>query len=488
MPCPLGSHMRRHESPRHGAQHEPAPNDPARRHLRACTAGGRARRRGRARHRRLRHLRQPHPPVRVRAERLDQRPELPRARQRARPDHRQHRTAHWNSRFPKRPIRKNIKGLPAFTTVRGGAYFFLPGINALRYLASLRGADQAKDNRPWARLAAARTYNQSHVPRHYTPGGRRISIYWTWSYPWEAQRDPTEMDNRFSTMTEVRNALWPGYETPEYDAANFLQGIAGTLEFFHRSTLAFQELAGEAHRPSRRRLPAHRPGGLPAADRRADPRRHRHPDGVRPRPPPVGTRGGSRRKSAPFGDWLQREGTCLLLGPPPRRRLHRRLRTASNGIPPSRRPARPAPAAVRSIHPLPDERPSTCPCTTVGAASGRRRGHRGDRAADRDSAIWTRLRLLDNVTDLQLPPASAALRTHRAESDIRACARRAARSTRTGPHPFTAAGNTEFNCADLDAARPAVAPATSCSSTPRTSPRCSAAPKASRTSGITSQR
>jgi len=39
--------------------------------------------------------------------------------------------------IPKRPIRKKIKGLPAFTTIRGGAYFFLPGINALRYLESL---------------------------------------------------------------------------------------------------------------------------------------------------------------------------------------------------------------------------------------------------------------------------------------------------------------------------------------------------------------
>ena len=54
------------------------------------------------------------------------------------------------------------------------------------------------------------------------------------------------MYNRFSTMTEVRNAVWPSYETPEYDAAHFLQGIAGTLELFHRSTLAFQQLAGEA--------------------------------------------------------------------------------------------------------------------------------------------------------------------------------------------------------------------------------------------------
>jgi deferrochelatase/peroxidase EfeB len=39
--------------------------------------------------------------------------------------------------IPKRPIRRKIKGLPAFTTIRGGAYFFLPGIRALRYLAGL---------------------------------------------------------------------------------------------------------------------------------------------------------------------------------------------------------------------------------------------------------------------------------------------------------------------------------------------------------------
>lgn len=38
---------------------------------------------------------------------------------------------------PKRPIRKVYKGLPAFTTLKGGAYFFLPGIKALRYLATL---------------------------------------------------------------------------------------------------------------------------------------------------------------------------------------------------------------------------------------------------------------------------------------------------------------------------------------------------------------
>ncbi|KLI07123.1 hypothetical protein ACT17_05725 [Mycolicibacterium conceptionense] len=93
-------------------------------------------------------------------------------------------------------------------------------------------------------MTGARTYNQTHVPRRHD-GRRRITIYWTWSYPWEAQRSPAALENRFSTMTEVRNALWPAYETPDYSEAAFLQGIAGTLELFHRSTLAFQELAGE---------------------------------------------------------------------------------------------------------------------------------------------------------------------------------------------------------------------------------------------------
>jgi len=40
-------------------------------------------------------------------------------------------------KIPKRPVRRKITGLPAFTTVKGGAYFFLPGIKAVRYLAEL---------------------------------------------------------------------------------------------------------------------------------------------------------------------------------------------------------------------------------------------------------------------------------------------------------------------------------------------------------------
>src|SRR6201984_233459 len=92
----------------------------------------------------------------------------------------------------------------------------------------------------------ARTYNQYHIARKYAPGKRRMSIYWTCSYPWESQRDPAAMENSSSTMTEVRTVLWPNYETPEWSAAQFLQGIAGTLELFHRSTLSFQQIARES--------------------------------------------------------------------------------------------------------------------------------------------------------------------------------------------------------------------------------------------------
>ena len=105
-------------------------------------------------------------------------------------------------------------------------------------------------------IRAGRTYNQNHAPRPYTAGKRRFSIYWTWSYPWEANRDLTEMDNRFSTMTEVRRVAWPNYETTEWDRMHFLQGIAGTLELFHRSTLSFQQAGFRGHRPSGRGISA----------------------------------------------------------------------------------------------------------------------------------------------------------------------------------------------------------------------------------------
>jgi deferrochelatase/peroxidase EfeB len=46
-----------------------------------------------------------------------------------------------------RPFRQRVTGLPAFVTVRGGAYFFLPGIRALRFLAGLPGAPDEDPSR-----------------------------------------------------------------------------------------------------------------------------------------------------------------------------------------------------------------------------------------------------------------------------------------------------------------------------------------------------
>src|SRR5438445_455015 len=90
-----------------------------------------------------------------------------------------------------------------------------------------------------------RTYNQLHLPRRYAQGRRRFSVYWAWNYPWEANRDVTELDNRFSTMTEVRRVAWPNYEKLEFSEKAFLQGIGGVLELFHLSTIRFQNIVGE---------------------------------------------------------------------------------------------------------------------------------------------------------------------------------------------------------------------------------------------------
>jgi hypothetical protein len=160
----------------------------------------------------------------------------------------------------------------------------------------------------------ARTYNQGHVPRKYTPGKRRVSIYWSWSYPWEAQRDPAGIENRFSTMTEVRNVIWPAYETPDWSKDQFLQGIAGTLELFHRSALRFQEIAGEVT------------GHPVAVFQRVDQAGYSLPIDERILADtdtllvfgldhlPAGLE-ATPAEIAAIKNWLQREGTCLLVAP-----------------------------------------------------------------------------------------------------------------------------------------------------------------------------
>ena len=160
----------------------------------------------------------------------------------------------------------------------------------------------------------ARTYNQVHVPRKYGLGKRRFSVYWTWSYPWEANRDVSELDNRFSTMTEVRRVGWPNYESAEYSEQMFLQGIAGTLELFHLSLVSFQSLVGEIT------------GQPVAVYQRIDQAGQRLPIDERILADTdtlmvfgldhmVTEQEASRGELEALRDFLKREGTCLILGP-----------------------------------------------------------------------------------------------------------------------------------------------------------------------------
>ena len=163
-------------------------------------------------------------------------------------------------------------------------------------------------------LQPPRTYNQRHVARKYTSGKRRISIYWTWSYPWESNRDVTGLDNRFSTMTEVRRVAWPAYEGTEWDEMHFLQGIAGTLELFHRSTLAFQQVVGEVT------------GHPVAVFQRIDQAGYKLPIDNRVLQDTdtlmvfgldhlISEQEAAPEEIVAIREWLKRDGTCLMIGP-----------------------------------------------------------------------------------------------------------------------------------------------------------------------------
>ena len=73
--------------------------------------------------------------------------------------------------------------------------------------ARRRCSDQRCNERPEPDLQPA---SRSAEIRQGAPPVQRLLA---WSYPGEANRDVTELDNRFSTMTEVRRVAWPAYES-----------------------------------------------------------------------------------------------------------------------------------------------------------------------------------------------------------------------------------------------------------------------------------
>ncbi|MCK8643559.1 hypothetical protein [Mycobacterium colombiense] len=290
-------------------------------------------------------------------------------------------------------------------------------------------------------LPAARTYNQTHLPRPHA-GGRRISIYWTWSYPWESQRDVETLDNRFSTMTEVRRAAWPHYEGPDWDEANFLQGIAGTLELFHRSTLAFQELAGDATgHPVAVFQRIDQAGYQQLIDERiladADTLLVFGLDHL------VGEEQARDEEVAALREWLCRDGTCLLLAPHhdvgfTDDAAQRQVEYLHHGDPLVPRQQR-FTAYTRSlmkaldvpVHNTWGLRPA------VVEGTGEIAPLTGFRDLDAPG-------LLNNVTTLNFHPHLPHYELTAPESDLlRVLGRQRVDPQR--PHPFTAAGKSEFN-------------------------------------------
>jgi len=289
---------------------------------------------------------------------------------------------------------------------------------------------------------SARVYNQCHAPRPYTPGKRRISIYIAWSYPAEANRDVTIMDNRFSTMTEVRRVTWPDYEASPYgDPAMFSQGIAGSLELFFRAWLPFQTRAAEE-------------SGYPVAVfQRVDHAGYKLPldervladadtllifglDHV------VTNQEASVEEIEALRQFLKREGTCLLLGPhhdvgatdDPKQRA---MEYAHHGDPLVPRQQRFG-AFTRSIMKglsIPVEaryglRPALVPGTRNSAPLSIER--------DLDTKGWLKGVEAFNF-HMHLPHYALTAN----DGTVRVLARQPIDMTR--PHPFTEAGNREFN-------------------------------------------
>ncbi|MGB2646531.1 MAG: hypothetical protein WBC86_02775, partial [Pseudolabrys sp.] len=292
-------------------------------------------------------------------------------------------------------------------------------------------------------LTPARTYNQNHIPRKYTSGKRRLSIYWTWSYPWESQRDPAAMENRFSTMTEVRNVLWPNYETPEWSAAQFLQGIAGTLELFHRSTLSFQQITGEAT------------GHPVAVFQRIDQAGFKLPIDERVLADTdtlmvfgldhlLSEQEAAAEEVAAIREWLKREGTCLLLAPHHdvgfaddlKQRQMEYLHHGDALVPRQQRFGQYTRSLMKALDVPVHNRWGLRPALAKGT------NEIAPLTAFRDI---DKLGLLKNVPTLNFHPHLPHYElTTKDTKSVHLLARQPI--DRDRPHPFTAAGNTEFNC------------------------------------------
>ena len=244
-------------------------------------------------------------------------------------------------------------------------------------------------------------------------------------------------------MTEVRRVAWPDYETPEYGAAQFLQGIAGTLELFHRSTLSFQKVAGEATgHPVAVFQRIDQAGYKLAIDERVladtDTLLVFGLDHL------LSEQEATRDEVAAIREWLKREGTCLLLAPHhdvgfTEDLTQRQMEYRHHGdalVPRQQRFGQYTRSLISAlgapVHNVWGLRPALAKGTKEIAPL----------TAFRD---FDELGLLKDVPTLNFHPHLPHYEITGGDSKaIRLLARQPIDPDR--PHPFTQAGNTEFNC------------------------------------------
>ena len=216
------------------------------------------------------------------------------------------------------------------------------------------------------------------MPRKYAPGRRRVSVYIAWSYPAEASRNPAELDNRFSTMTEVRRVVWPAYEAPQWsDPLQFQQGIAGSLELFFWAWVPFQQFVGEM---TGHAVPVFQRVDQAGFTLPLDERVLADTDTlfVFGLDHMVTEQVAAPEEIEAVREFLDARRDLPRHRSAPRRRRVRRPEGARHGVPAPRRRAGAAPAALRAVHALADEgarhprRESLRAPASTGAGNARR--------------------------------------------------------------------------------------------------------------------
>ncbi len=287
-----------------------------------------------------------------------------------------------------------------------------------------------------------RTYNQLHIPRKYQAGKRRFSIYLAWSYPGEANADihraqQSLLDNDRGSPRGVA-----GLRNGSVFASNVHTGDTGTLELFFLSLQNLQTLVGEVT-------------GYPVAvDQRVDQAGQKLPIDERILADTdtllvfgldhmVTEQEAAPEEIAALKDFLKRDGTCLIIGPhhdvgasdDPKVRNMEYFHHGDPLVPRQQRFGRYERSLMRGLG-VPVEnryglRPATLPGTTQTVALSTMN--------DLDRRGW-----LENVKTfvfhMHLPHYAL---TDENAKDIHVLARQPVDLSK--PHPFTEAGNREFN-------------------------------------------